>query len=169
MAFIRCTAKLIKELGIQPANTPDQPADLFDWHANMLRLARKKHVLFTNNQTLYSFLIRWTGKPQSGDFQEQFRLGLFQSLMSERLAESQVEYMLSGHTQVTITKTNNRSVLGSMNDLAFQIESMISVKDRLVDADLSEINRDLNRIPMGAIAYQYSIAELKRRLDDMHK
>jgi len=26
----------------------------------------------------------------------------------------------------------------------------------------------LNRIPMGAIKYQYSIAELKRRLGDMH-
>jgi hypothetical protein len=169
MAIIRCTAKLLRELGIQPANTPDQPPDLFDWHANMLRLDRKKHVLFTNSQTLYSLLIRWARKPRPGDFQEQFRLGLFKSLMSEGLAESQVEYMMSGHTQVTIMKTNNRSVLGSMNELTFLIESMIPVRGKLDDADFSEINRELNRIPMGAIDYQYSIAELKRRLDGMHQ
>ena len=54
MAFIRCTAKLLKDLGVKPTNIPDQPLDLFDWHANMLRLDCKKYVLFTNSQALHS-------------------------------------------------------------------------------------------------------------------
>ena len=152
---------------MQPVNAPDQPPDLFDWHANVLRLDRKKYVLFTNSRTLYSFLVRWAGKP--ADFQEQFRLELFKNLMSEGFAEKHIEYMLSGHAQATITKTNSRSVLGSMNDLAIQIKSMIFVSGGLTDVNLSKVNRQLNRIPMSAIKYKVSIDELKRRLADTHK
>jgi hypothetical protein len=98
---------------------------------------------------------------------ERFRFGLLKSLMSEGLAEVQIKYLLSEHAQITITKTNSRSVLGSMNDLAIQIKSMILVSDGL-DVNFSEVNRQLNRIPMSAIKYQVSIDELKRRLADRH-
>ena len=89
--------------------------------------------------------------------------------MSEGLAEVQIKYLLSEHAQVTITKTNSRSVLGSMNDLAIQIKSMILVSDGLTDVNFSEVNRQLNRIPMSAIKYQVSIDELKRRLAGTHE
>jgi hypothetical protein len=59
--------------------------------------------------------------------------------------------------------------LGSMNDLAIQIEYIISVSDGPTDFNLSEVNRQLNRIPMGAIKYNNSIDELKQRLADMHE
>ena len=169
MAFIRCTAKLLKELGIKPTNAPDQPPSLCDWHANLLWLNRKKYVLFTNDQTLYSLLLYWTRMPRSADFLERFKFGLFKSLMSEGLIEAQIEYLLSKHSQITVTKTNSRSVLGSMNDLNFQIKSMIRVSGGLTDADLSEINRHLNRIPMGAIKYKVGIDELKQRLADAYE
>lgn len=169
MAIIRCTTKLMNELGAKLTTIPDQPPSLCDWHANMLWLDRKKYVLFTNDQTLYSLLVHWIKTPGSADFLERFRFGLFKSLMDEGLAEAHVEYMLSEHAQVTITKTNSRSVLGSMNDLAFQLKSMIRMSGWLADADLSEITRQLNRIPMSAIKYDVGIDELKRRLADAHK
>ena len=169
MAFIRCTAKLLKELGIKPTNAPDQPPSLCDWHANLLWLNRKKYVLFTNDQTLYSLLMYWTRTPRLADFLERFKFELFKSLISEGLIEAQIEYLLSKHSQITVTKTNSRSVLGSMNDLNFQIKSMIRVSGGLTDADLSEINRHLNRIPMGAIKYKVGIDELKQRLADAYE
>ena len=167
MTIIKCTTKLLNELGVKPANAPDQPPSLCDWHANVLRLDRKKYVLFTNDQTLYSFLVPWNKSPRLTDFIQRFRLGLLKSLMSEGLAEVQIKYLLSEHAQITITKTNSRSVLGSMNDLTIQIKSMILVSDGL-DVNFSEVNRQLNRIPMSAIKYQVSIDELKRRLADTH-
>ena len=93
-------------------------------------------------------------------------MGLFKSLMTEGFAESQVEYMLREHQHIVIAKTNSRSILGSMNDLAFQIKSMIYATGGLANADLSEINRQLNRIPMSAIKYKVSIDELKQLLAD---
>jgi hypothetical protein len=167
MTIIKCTTKLLNELGVKPANAPDQPPSLCDWHANVLRLDRKKYVLFTNDQTLYSLFVPWNKSPWSTDIMERFRFGLLKSLMSEGLAEEQIKYLLSEHAQVTITKTNSRSVLGSMNDLTIQIKSMILVSDGL-DVNFSEVNRQLNRIPMSAIKYQVSIDELKRRLADRH-
>jgi hypothetical protein len=158
MAIIKCTIKLLDELGVKPAIVSDQPPSLYDWHANLLWLDRKKYVLFTNDQTLYSLVVPWNKSPR-----------LIKSLLGEGLAEAQIEYLLSEHTQVTITKTNSRSVLGSMNDLAFQIKSMILMSDGPIDVNLSEVNRQLNRIPMSPIKYQVSIDELKRRLADTHE
>jgi len=166
MGIIRCTAKLLTELKTKPTNGSSQSYAWCDWHANLLWVDRKKCVLFTNNQTLYSFFLPLMKKPILENFEEVFRLGLFKSLMTEGFAESQVEYVLREHQHIVIARTNSRSILGSMNDLAFQIKSMIYGTGGLANADLSEINRQLNRIPMSAINYKVSIDELKRLLAD---
>jgi len=168
MGIIRCTVKLLTELKTKPTNTPSQSSAWCEWHANLLWIDRKKCVLFTNNQTLYSFLLPSVKmqKPILENFGKMFRLGLFKSLMTEGFAESQVEYMLREHQNIVIAKTNSRNILGSMNDLAFQIKSMIYATGGLANADLSEINRQVNRIPMSAIEYKVSIDELKRLLAD---
>lgn len=101
------------------------------------------------------------------NFDKVFRLGLFTSLTAEGFTEPQVEYVLKEHQLVVITRTNSRSILGSMNDLAFQIKSMIYAPGGLANADLSEINRQLNRTPMSAINYKASIDKLKQLLADM--
>ena len=168
MAIIRCTTKLLKELGANQLTGPGQSAGLWDWHANLLRIERKKWALFTNDQTLYSFFVRFVKRPLPPDFVKMFRLGLFKSLMADRFAESLVEYALKVHRNVVIAKTNSRSVLGSMNDLAFQLKCLIETKGGLARADLSEVNRELNRIPMSAIKYHVSIDELRLRLTDSH-
>ena len=60
VTLIHCTAKLLKELGSptlqSPANEPDTQG-LGNWYANLLRIDRRKCILFTNEKTLYSFLI----------------------------------------------------------------------------------------------------------------
>ena len=166
MGIIRCTAKLLAELKTKPTNGLSQSSAWCDWHANLLWVDRKKCVLFTNNPTLYSFFLPSIKKSILENFEEVFRLSLFKSLIAERFAEPQVEYVLRQHQHIVIAKTNSRSILGSMNDLAFQIKSMISATGGLANADLSEINRQLNRIPMSAIKYKVSIDELKRLLAD---
>jgi hypothetical protein len=108
-------------------------------------------------------------KPRLEDFEEMFRLGLFKSLMAEGFGELQVEYMLKQHQHIVIARTNSRSVLGSMNDLAFQVKVMIDGMGGLANADLSEVNRQVNRVPMSAIEYKAGIDELKRLLADVDR
>jgi hypothetical protein len=104
---------------------------------------------------------RYSGSLQAGFVQESDERGI--SRGAGRV------YAEGTHARVVITKTNSRSVLGSMNDLAFQVKSIIHMSGGLTDADLSEITQQLNRIPMSAIKYRFSIDELKRRLADTHE
>ncbi|MBN2239907.1 MAG: hypothetical protein JW712_09030 [Dehalococcoidales bacterium] len=86
--------------------------------------------------------------------------------MSEGFAEEKIEYFLSNHTDIVLTKTSSRSVLGSMNDFTFQIKYDSYDRGNLTDADLSEINRFLVQNPMSAIKYNICIRELEQRLAD---
>lgn len=164
MALLRCTKKLLDELQTKPVAGPESVSRLSSWHANLLRLDRRKCVLFTNNATLYSFLVPGMKKPQFKCFEEVFGQQLFKSLVSEGFPQSQIEIILDDCREITVAKTNNRSVLGSMNDLAFQLKYRIEAVGGLGNIDLTELNHELNRIPMSAIKEFSSIDELRKLL-----
>jgi len=60
MRIIHCTRKLLKELDVSLIETDKilLPTEgLGNWYANLLRIDRRKCLLFTNEKSLYSFLI----------------------------------------------------------------------------------------------------------------
>jgi len=124
-------------------------------------------VLFTNNSTLYSFLVPGMKKVQFKYFEEVFSQELFKSLVAEGLPQNKIEIVLDDCREIVISKTNDRSVLGSMNDLAFQLKVRIEAAGGLGNIDLTELNHDLNRIPMSAIEEFYSIDELRKQLTNL--
>lgn len=63
----------------------------------------------------------------------------------------------------------DRSVLGSMNDLTFQLKYQIADDGALLNADIMKLNYDLNRIPMSAIEEIYSIYELQKLLTKLSR
>ncbi len=119
---------------------------------------------FTNDATLYSFLVPGMKKAEFMNFKEVFSQQLFKRLISEGLPQNNIEIVLEDCHEIEIAKTNNRSVLGSMNDLAFQLKVRIESAGGLRNIDLTELNRELNRIPMSAIEEFYSIEELRKLL-----
>ena len=58
-------------------------------------------------------------------------------------------------------KTNSKSVLGSMNDLAFHYKFYILEEGGTHSHTVPSIIRKLNQIPMGAIKYAYPIDVLR--------
>jgi hypothetical protein len=90
-----------------------------------------------------------------------FRESVFKNLLNEQLPQNQIERFLDNNRKIEIAKTNNRSVLGSMNDLAFQLTYRIQDMGGLVHANIPELNHYLNRTPMSKIEEVYSIYELK--------
>ena len=167
MAIIRCTKKLLNELKIKPTDDIGRSENISNWHANLLWIDRRKCVLFTNDSTLFSFLVTGMKKPQFENFYEIFRLNLFKNLVNENLPKKQIEHAFNEHRELRIAKINNRSVLGSMNDLAYQLKCRIYDDGGLAAASMTAINHELNRIPMGAIDYKYSIDELHKLLSTM--
>lgn len=169
MAILRCTKKLISELNIKIPDSPKDNDDIGGWHANLLRIDRRQCVLFIHDKTLYTFLVPGLTKPHFKNFNEVFRQNLFKSLVAESLPQEHIEIFLEDIREIEIAKTNNRSVLGSMNDLTFQLKYQIADDGGLLNADISKLNHDLNRIPMSAIEEIYSIYELRKLLNDLSR
>lgn len=167
MAILRCTQKLLTELKVRPSKGTTFSNEVGSWHANLLRIDQRKCILFTHDTTLYSFLVPGLKKPQFENFREVFGQNLFKNLIWENFPQNQIEIVLDEHREIIIAKTNNRSVLGSMNDLAFQLRYRIAAIGGLTNVDLAELNHELNRIPMSAIEEIYSIYELKKLLNKL--
>ena len=165
MATLRCTKKLLAELKIKPSDDVQPPSDFSSWHANLLRIERRKCVLFTHDQSLYTFFIPGLKKLHFQRFDEIFQQNLFKNLVEEELPQKHIEMFLDDTQEIKICKTSNRSVLGSMNDLAFQLQWYIADEGGLEYTDILKLNHDLKRIPMSAIKEIYSIRELKRVLE----
>lgn len=160
MQAIHCTKKLLNELGASPrgAKPPEHPAGfLGPWHANLIRIERRTCILLTNDRTLYSFLVPGVKKKDLDNFRELFALHLKMNLAKEGFGPEDIRKALGEYGEIAIAPTTNRSVLGSMNDLAYQVDFLIQRAGGLEDADMLTVNMMLNRIPMGAIKYRYSI------------
>jgi len=169
MAILRCTKKLLSELKLKPSDSMQQPNEFSSWHANLLRIDRRKCVLFTHDTTLYSFFVPGLKKSDFKNIREVFRQNLFKSLMAENLPQKHIEIFLDDIREIEISKTNNRSVLGSMNDLTFQLKYQIADEGGLLNTDIMKLNHDLNRIPMSAVEERYSIYELRKLLTKLSR
>jgi hypothetical protein len=165
MLVLRCTAKLLKEIGREPTDISEvaQAKGLSVWFANLLRLDRRKCVLFTNEKTLFSLFVP--------DLKRQQLRGLgdvFFEHLSERLAvEGLGKYMekfLVDRNAIAIAKTNSRIVLGSMNDFALMIEYHVRGYGGLESADLKRLNWQLNRTIAGPLGNRYAIEAFEREL-----
>lgn len=71
MLTIRCSQKLLKELNVTPGGGEPQDGYLGGWHADLLRIERRKCVLITNDATLYSLFIPGLRKPEFERFGER--------------------------------------------------------------------------------------------------
>jgi len=162
MAILRCTKKLLSELKLTPENCSTPLNDLSGWHANLIRIDRRKCILFTHDKTLFSFLVPGLTKPDFQRIRHVFGQNLFKNLVREALPQIQIELFLDDIRDVHFAKTNSRSVLGSMNDLAYLLKFKIAHNGGLANTDIMELNHYLNRIPMNAIEEIYSIDELKK-------
>ncbi len=159
--LIQCTQKLL-------AKVPDRFMDMAisgeRWHANLLRIERHQCVLFTHDASLYSVFIPGMKKPEFERLDEVFGQRLFKALVWDEFPPTQIETLLEALRLVRCTRTSNRSVLGSMNDLRMNIEAEVEFCGGLADVDLVHLHHRLNRIPMGAIDYQYAVVRLQEYL-----
>jgi hypothetical protein len=161
--IIHCTKKLLKELEASPKGsiTPEQSSGfLGPWHANLIRIERRKCLLLTNDRTLYSFLVTGVKKKDLGNFRELFSLHLNMNLVREDFSPGDINKALEEYGEIAIAPSASRSVLGSMNDLAYQADFLVSRAGGLEKGDMLTVNMMLNRIPMGAIKYRYSIDQV---------
>ncbi len=90
---------------------------------------------------------------------------LFKNILYEKIPQNQIETVLDECREIQYGKTNSRSVLGSMNDQRFQLESFIESEGGLAQTDVYELNHHLNRNILSAIKYKYPIEMFSEQLN----
>ncbi len=156
MIAIQCTQKLLKEVGQEYKEAIIPTVPLGCWHANLLILDRRKCALFTNDLTRYSFLVPGLKKPDFKMLDEVFRQNLFRCLRIDNFSQEEIEKVLEEIHEVVFTRSSDRSVLGTMNDMANIIKWRVQDEGGLGNVDIDEMNSKLNRMPHGPLDYGHS-------------
>ena len=128
MQLIRCTKKLQKEMGLKQSDLcAEEPrfSYLGPWHANLIHIDRRKCVLFINDKTLFNFIVPDVARAQIRELDKLFMSYLSCVLADAGVAEADRARILSEYDEVGYANTNSKSVLGSMNDLAFHYKYSI--------------------------------------------
>lgn len=164
MQLIRCTKKLQKEMGLKQSDLcAEEPrfSYLGSWHANLVHIDRRKCVLFVNDKTLFNFITPDVSRMQIRELDKLFKKYLSCVLADAGMAEANRGKILSEYDDVGFANTNSKSVLGSMNDLAFHYKYSIQEEVGVHSPAVPEIIRRLNRMPMGALKYVFPIEALR--------
>lgn len=163
MLLIHCTGKLQLEMGLKasvPAAAEAQFGDLGPWHANLIRIDRKKTILFVNDRTLFNFIAPDVSRTQVRELSALFMHYLLCVLSEEGSSEKTKVKILAEYAEVAYAPSNNRRILGSMNDLAFHYKYHVLESGGVHSPAVPGIIRKLNRMPMGAIGYRFPIEAL---------
>jgi len=167
MQLIRCTKKLQKEMGLKPSDLcAEEPRFSFlgPWHANLFHIDRRKCLLFANDRTLFNFIVPDVMRATIRELDILFTNYLSCILADEGFGVADRTRILSEYDEVCFANTNSKSVLGSMNDLAFHYKYSILESGGVHSPAVPGIIRQLNRMPMSAIKEVFPIEALKARI-----
>jgi hypothetical protein len=141
--ILRCTARLIELIGCRGDSIVDAPAADDDWYANVLWIDRRKCVLLTHAETLFSV---FAADVRKADLRAP---GVFATaLIADALAREELPAKTFGRldgNDVHVARTASRSVLGHMNDMAFTCTYAVELAGGLARTDIADLNHRLRR------------------------
>jgi len=159
--IFRLTLKLSKKIGIAPL--PALPFDknrnpLIDWSGHLFTAQRIQYIILTNTVSLYSMVMY--GRGITND--KQFTRGVFSSMREFMTIDGNKiifeKYIEPQDKDIFFSKTVDRRVTGSMNDLVFQAKIHL-IEERRSPFDVSFL---LNESPMSYLNYSRPKDELQK-------
>lgn len=150
----------------EQAEPGDVEGVLKEWYVNLLWIERRKCLLFAEATTLYVFLVPGVLKNDVENlpalFAEQLRVNLLRDGIPEAVVKRVAEV-----EPFHLAKTRDRRVLGSMTDLTHHYRYHIEAEGGLAHADIQDLNRRMNRIPMSMLGMDYSIDTVCEQLTEV--
>ncbi len=174
MLYIHCTAKLAKAARLRLELAPDQDTLhwLDRWYANIIPLGRKSELIFfTNAASLFTILVSQpAGKVTFFAAVAEFRQKLGEALIEGKMDPKKLAAFTERHARYAICKTASRSVLGSMNDMAFSIPAYLFPQEfegETVNVD--NLQSSLNEVPHSPLGYQFPIERFRELVSDEYQ
>lgn len=113
MLVLRCTQKLLKRIGKPDADPPQSTTVLGDWFAQPLSVGRGRYILLASEHSRLPILMpAKDAKNLHRNFPDALAEMLFALGIPTEVDEREVEAC----DDIVIAATNNRSVLGTLND-----------------------------------------------------
>jgi len=148
LMIIRLATELGAKIHVQPQVVlPLDPHPLADWSARGFTSDRVRYVLVTNTVSLFSVVFYGKGVTDSHVFLGDFLRMLREVTKDLGMAAIHERFIAPTTGSILFSKALNRSITGSMNDLAQ------NAAFHLADRDVSpfDVSLRLNQIPMGAL------------------
>lgn len=155
MLVLHCTKKLQAAIKLKKQDLVDtniQTNNFCSWSLNLIEIDGRPCLLAANDQTLFNFLITDVPKLDATQLIELFKSYLHCVLAEEGFEQSFIQkLMTSDIAEVRFANTNNRRVLGSLNELAFMYSCHLE-DEGVHSPRLPEIIKKMNRVVMGMIS-----------------
>jgi hypothetical protein len=162
MPSIKCTAKLATRAGLSLSPPSENTSD--DWHANIFTVDRRFYIIFCEDRSRLTCLAGPVQKADLQDLAQVLRNALMAVLSHEGFSETSIQYALSKIEAMSMAKTNNRSVLGTINDNIFHIETHAYQAGGVEGIYLPNLAATVNHMPMSPLKWKYAIEEYRRSL-----
>jgi hypothetical protein len=157
-------ATLIGKARLLPRDNVLASDSLTDWNAQLFSIDRRKCIIITNKATLYSFVRLDILKKDLNDLPNFFISSLFDQLKIDGLYNDKEEnFWLDNFSKIVFSTTDNdKKVIGSMNDMIYQLKIAILYKTSgLENPSNIKAGNYVNDIPMGLIQYKNPLDKMR--------
>jgi len=139
---------------LKPYIEEKHEADINNWYIDQITIHRKKYFLFTNSKSLFSF-IKYFGTQKEIKNLKNIFSNSYKEEITRNFGYTEKLYSLIDDNleEFEFSKTNSRSILGSMNDFKLNAKARIN-RDGFDLEILNSINYYTNKMPMGFLKYK---------------
>lgn len=169
MLAIQCTKKLKDELKIDILKEISVTLDTFySWHSHLFMLNRRKCAIVMNNLTRYNFIMMGLRKENFKAYDQTVVATIKENLLAEGAPKEQVDKYIENCDSAVYLPTSDRSIISQINEIIRVVEHWNSMdKYKVVESNVNEINRKLNRFVMLKLPKSYSGEMMLEELDKL--
>lgn len=122
MVVLRCTQRLLARLKRPAVVSPSVASTrLGDWYGNELRLGRQQFLLFVSGRTRLAVIV---SARDARRLSAVLPAAVCDGLAALGLSSARIDQEREQMSEVVFARTDNRSLLGTMNDYAFISKEM---------------------------------------------
>jgi hypothetical protein len=151
MVVIRCTQKLLRRLPPSESTDAISTTRLGDWCGSLFNVGRIRVVLFISERSRLPVVLP---ARDLGNVATHLATGLKRVLETLGVCATVIRQELEAMTDVQFAPTNNRSLLGSINDFRNQLEWWMEEYPR---DDWLGLSLKLAETPVGPLNYQQPV------------
>ncbi|MEG0844148.1 MAG: plasmid pRiA4b ORF-3 family protein [Romboutsia sp.] len=164
--IINCTKKLQEELNIKPELLAVSNL-LFSWHANIIRINRRKTVVLTNDATRYTIVLYGLKAKDFKNIKNLIINSIKENFESDCVNQEIILKYIEDIGEINFSRTQDRKQVARMNSACRDINHY----SRHFDTDISplKLSNPANNCPMNIEGYCYPKGLLYKELENLYR